>query len=150
MTSSHLTRSRAARIRSRGAATMLVLVCLIFITLVMGAWLRQFHLGLRSQRQRSYQAQARVLAESAIERAVFRFERDTSYSGERWVLDPETLGLRQAAEVTISMLPQSEVSTGTQEVSVVARYPVDSKLETRVSRTVVIDLSPHKGTSSND
>lgn len=113
-------------IRGRRGATMLVaMVCLVLVTMLLGALLR---LAMTQRRQVAYEQmrlQADWLAEAAVERAVHRLASDGNYTGETWTFTSEELGGVQAGEATIQVGDVPEES-GVRQIVVRATYPTDA------------------------
>jgi len=131
------------RRRARSAATLLlVVISLIVITLIYGAMLRRLAIGNRQIKQRARKSQATVLADSAIERAVFALRSDSDYRQETWKVSAEELGGRFAAQVEIEVTESKEDrdddSNDAKTVSVKAVYPAESDFRVTVRKQVSI------------
>ena len=62
--------------KQSGVAMLLVILCMIIITTMIGAMLRHLTLANQQMKQRMHQIQATWLAESGVERAVFAIQQD--------------------------------------------------------------------------
>jgi len=132
-------REHGTRRFRRGAVLIVVLACLAVTLLVMVSLLR-LAAAERSQMQvGAWQAQARWLAESALERAAARLAADPKYNGETWSLAAEALGGRDGAAVKIEV----ETPTGQPArrlVRVQADYPDHPHLRVRQSRQLAVEI----------
>jgi len=137
-------REHGTRRFRRGAVLIVVLACLAVTLLVMVSLLR-LAAAERSQMQvGAWQAQARWLAESALERAAARLAADPKYNGETWSLAAEALGGRDGAVVKIEVVKiKVETPTGQPArrlVRVQADYPDHPHLRVRQSRQLAVEI----------
>ena len=70
---------------------IMVIVCLVVAAVICGLLLKMAVLARETADGQHRSAQARWLAESAVERAVARLAQDARYSGETWTLPPAEL-----------------------------------------------------------
>ena len=117
----------------RGAFLVIVLVCLLVATILLGSLLR---LALAHDRGASFEQarlQAEWLALSGLARAAARLSADPAYRGEQWKLEPGQLGTRQAGEVRIRVEESSERS-GERTIVAEAVYPAETSRAVRRTR----------------
>jgi len=85
------------------------------------------------------EVQAEWLAESGIDRAVFRLRSDRAYQGEKWVIGATELAGESPAEVVIDIQKQTDRGNG-YIVQVKAVYRSDSGPMVRRTRQTTIEL----------
>jgi type II secretory pathway component PulK len=126
--------SRGAR---RGAATLVLILCLAVLGIVCGATYRAIAFDERLARHERQRAQAWWLAEAGLERAIAQLERDANYQGETWSIDASQLeGLGGA---TVNIQVRGDRSDGPQrEVVAQAGYPVGAGA-VRQTRTILLN-----------
>lgn len=128
---SHLRSSSHHRSR-RGLSTLLVILALIFVTGMIGVTLRQLNAVNRQRRLVNYRAQASLLADSGIERAVSMAQRDPDYVAETWTITAGEMGSWHGAEVEISV----DRSSLPPRIVVAAHYPAQSKVQAHVRKQI--------------
>jgi Tfp pilus assembly protein PilX len=136
----HLARAKRAR---RGAALIMVLVCLSVAVAAVLGMLRSAIVEqqqLRSQRQ---QLQAARLAEAGIERAYAQLRSAATYSGEVWKVSAEELGGADAAAVTIRVDANKE-QPQERVITVQADYPNDPTRHVRKNLEAKLILENEK------
>ncbi len=111
-------------IRRRGAAAVLVIVCLTLLGVLLASMARLQIMHHRRIRAAEYQAQAGWLVDAGIERAVARFTQDPTYLGETWEIGPDQLGGR-AGRVLIEVPPSEDGASAAISIRVTADYPSD-------------------------
>ncbi len=147
---------RPVRGRSRqGMTLLLVIVCMVVLTTIVGAMVRQLAVSSQQIRVRNRKAQAGWLAESGIQRAAFRMKQDSGYVGETWEVAGSELGHRYDGRVSIEVKrvgnaeanapnnaaateSESDDSTGQVRVTVTAVYPVESKYRSTVRKQITV------------
>lgn len=127
---SHATR-RGRGTRRAGMAILLVLICLIVITAVVGSMLRYLAMNNRQIKQRMHSQQAFWLADSGVERAVFRLQQDPAFREEIW--QPDIAAKAGRVEIQVSTSPEMPSQW---TVTVVATYPKDSIAAVKARRIV--------------
>ena len=126
-------------LRHRGAILVIIMVCLVIGTAILGSLAGMAFSGRQSLRAVGWQMQARWLAESGIERAAARLAADRHYSGEHWVVPAQELGGPEAAAVNIRLETPTNQPT-VRRVHVEADYPDDPLHRCRQSKLVLIEL----------
>lgn len=116
----------------RGAVTVVALVVLVVLAGILGQHARRVLMERRQFRQETLHLQAEKLAEAGLEMARSARQKDPAWSGVLWNLPPGTIHKTNSAEVTIQV--QDETCT------VVARYPANSDLPFKVTRTRKLTL----------
>ena len=115
----------------RGMALPLVLVCIVLAmalgaTLVKAVLLQHRHTQLIDQ-----QHQSLWLAESAVQRALFKLQHSPEYRGETWQIPATTLGGSDDGIVTIDVTPSdvtpSDGDLAGWNIVVEAKYPDDAQ-----------------------
>jgi Tfp pilus assembly protein PilX len=124
----------------RGAILLVVLVCLIVITLMCVALLRQGIMGRGQVQSEERRVQARWLAESGLERAASRLASDAGYQGESWKIKSDAIGGRWPGLVTITVA-SVKGHPARRLVQVQADYPSDATLRARERAQAMIELS---------
>ena len=125
----------------RGIALLMAIVALVLLLALSAALLGAARDRLLNQRRAESAVQAEFLAESALDRAAAKLAVDPSYSGETWNVSSKTLGGRDDARITITVLRDSTLSTR-RNARVVADIPIDPSRRVRRSRSLNIDLEP--------
>ena len=126
----------------RGATLFVVVLTLIVIAALMSAMIRHLSLANRQLRQHARRAQASVLAESGLERAVSALRSDESYDKETWRIPADQFGGQFAATVNIEVV--RDVSRDAALVYVTATYPSGSDFRATVQRQIEIDYRPQQ------
>lgn len=138
----------------KGLTLLLVIVCLVVLTTIVGAMVRQMAISNRQVRLRERSAQSTWLAESAIQRAAFRLRQDAGYQGETWSIPKSETGFRHDAQVKIEVKPlrddqdrgvadnsdtdeeDDETVSGPFTISVAATFPVKSDYSSTVRKQI--------------
>jgi type II secretory pathway component PulK len=126
--------------RRRGVVLLAVIVLVGVASLVAVSILKLAAARRETLRGELRQLQSDWLAESGLERAAARLAADPRYPGETWILDPETLGGRDAAVVRIEVQPVPG-QAGRRLVRVRADYPDDARRRARRSKQRLIDVT---------
>ncbi|QDU29858.1 hypothetical protein ETAA8_49740 [Anatilimnocola aggregata] len=105
----------------RGAAILVAIVLLVVVVTIMGIVLRQVATSQRMTRQQSWELQAQLLAESAIDRALVQLERNQEYRGETWLplVGAAPADERGEALIKLTKRPDSD----SYELVVTATFP---------------------------
>ena len=119
----------------KGATLLLVVLCMVVLTTILAAMFRHLRISTRQIKQRARKTQATLLAESAIERAVYRMQIETDYRQETWTIPAAELGQRFGGTVDIAV---GEAKDGQQLVSVTAAYPASSEFRATVRKSVSV------------
>lgn len=130
-------RPRAPR---RGAATLLLILCLAVLGMVCGATYRVIALEERLARHERQRAQAWWLAEAGLERAVAQLQLDAAYRGETWSIDAAEFGGSGGALVEIQVRGDAALGPA-REVVATAHFPADAAA-TRQTRTISWNSQP--------
>ena len=134
------TRSRRAACSSPRQSGVALLVVLVALAIVSSIAITLLQLAVMHHRQAQHTtsvAQARWLAESALDRTAVQLKADAKFSGSTWSIPAKELDGRHAAQVTIEVKP-IENAPQAREVTIIADYPVNSpqRTRTRVVRRV--------------
>jgi len=128
-------RNRAARPRS-GVVLVAALVCLLVVMALLGSLL----LGtLRTGRQLHAERdlrQCELLLQAGVDRAAYRVAKDTSYHGEAWTLPAAAIVGIGEGRVTVEVTRDADGKS--QQLSIMAEYPVGDECSIRRSRTIRI------------
>lgn len=122
--------------RRQGAVLLLVFVCLIVLSTILGGMFQHLTISNRQIKQRNRKSQASLIAESAIGRAVASLRKDPSYRKETWRIDASELGNRYAANVDINVSLDDDPMK--QVITVEATYPVESDFRVMVRKSVIV------------
>jgi hypothetical protein len=135
---------------SRGLTVVAVLVCLIIVTLVSGAVLKVGLAQRESLRVEERRLQAEWLAQSGIERALARLDRERDYTGETWSIAASELGLDErshagpdresAAAVVLIAVERVPGDPGRRRVSARADYLRNPSRRSRHSQEIMVQL----------
>lgn len=117
-----------------GIAILLVMVCMIVITSLVGTMLRHIAMNKRQSRQRMHAIQAFWLADSEIERAVLLLQEDPDFRNETRTVSPDSFDGKSAQlDIQISELPDDSTRL---VISVLATYPHKSAFSVKARRQV--------------
>ena len=115
----------------------MVIVCLVVAAVICGLLLKMAVLARETADGQHRSAQARWLAESAVERAVARLAQDARYSGETWTLPPAELPHGGLVRIAVET-PHGQA--GSRLVRVEAHYPDDPVHGCRYTKEVVVEI----------
>lgn len=87
----------------RGSILIIAVLCLVLATSIVGVLLSLVQKQRRQIAFEQAQVQAEWLAESGIDRAVFRLRGDHAYEGETWMPGSSDLAGEESAEVMIEI-----------------------------------------------
>lgn len=132
--------TRTPRAPRRGAATLLLILCLAVLGMVCGATYRAIALDERLARHERQRAQAWWLAEAGLERAMARLASEPGFRGETWSIDAAELGESDGAIVNIQVRGDA-ADVRQREVVVTAQYPAGAGA-VRQTRTVFWSSQP--------
>lgn len=137
---------RERRARS-GISILLVIICLIVITTIVGAMLRNLVLVNRQAKQQMHASQAAWLADSGLERAVFFLRQDSDYRGETWIAGDELFGTKTGhVEIEVDADPNGESFVIAR---VVATFPHGATFAVKARREARIAISEQVTVESN-
>jgi len=124
----------------RGAVLIVILVCVALAVTIIVSVARSAVVQQQRVRTRAWQLQARLLAESALERAAARLAADPKYAGETWSVPPEALDGRDGAAVQIQVedLPRA---SSRRLVRVRADFPDQPDTRVRHTRQAVVEIA---------
>ena len=131
----------------RGATLLLVVLTLIVIAALMSAMIRHLSLANRQLRQHARKAQAIVLTEAGLERAVSALRSDASYEKETWKISADQLSGQFAATVDIEVT--RDASRDLALIHVAAIYPDSSDFRATVRRQIEIDYKSQQAVSED-
>jgi len=121
----------------RGAVIIIVMVCFVLAAAMFVSLARLAAVERRAARTRQWNAQARWLAEAALERAVAQLYERADYSGETWTIAPEEFSGRQGAVVRIGVEPLADRPDRCR-VRVEADFPDDPRHRCRCKKEIVV------------
>lgn len=119
-----------------GAVLICVLTCLLVVSGLAVAMLKSALQARKAVRLERHRAQAELLLEAGILRAVDKLSHDAEYRGEVWELPAATLSDTEPARVEIDIATSSD--NVSQAVSIVAQFPADTALSVRRSYTFTV------------
>ncbi len=121
------------------------LLCLLVVSMIVGAMLSSLSLELRGTRTRQRQLQATWLARSAIERATARLQTDPTFTGETWMIAAADLGQpdgNDQGKVVIEVTRHEDSEE--LRISVDATFPEAAQRQARCVRTVVAEIKQNR------
>ncbi len=110
----------------RGMALPLVLVCIVLAMALGAALVKAVLLQHRHTELVDQQHQSLWLAESGIQRALYKLQQSPEYRGETWQIPAATLGGSDDGVVTIDITPSDGDVVG-WNIAVEAKYPDDTQ-----------------------
>ena len=121
----------------KGLAIVPALVCLLLVTMLCAAMLKQSRTRRDALRDEQRRMQAEWLAESGADRASARLSIDPDYRGETWEIPAGALGGGLPGRVTIAVEADKD-RPRRRRVRVEADYPpgVENRARQRTVRTV--------------
>jgi hypothetical protein len=122
----------------KGLAIVPALVCLLLVTLLCAALLKQSRTRRDSSRDEQRRMQAEWLAESGAERAAARLSVDPEYRGETWEIPAGSLG-GDPGRVTIAVEAVKD-RPGRRSVRVEADYPPGREHRARHTQRRTVEL----------
>lgn len=127
------------------------LLCLLVVSLIVGAMLSSLSIELRGTRSRQRQLQATWLARSATERAEAKLLANPTFTGETWLISAADLGRPNGGhegKVVIEVVPGENPEQ--RRITVDATYPVDAPRQARCVRTTAALISQHASEKSEE
>jgi len=121
----------------RGAILLMVMICLLIATLILGTLLKTAMTHRRQMRSEQMRMQADWLVESAIERAVHHLETDPNYQGETWTIPAADLNNRDSGRVRIAIRKPADGSAG-RILNVEAIYPVGTPRQAKRTKQISV------------
>jgi Tfp pilus assembly protein PilV len=119
---------------------LLIVLIALGLASALGMSLLKLTMAQRQQaEQAGFHAQARWLAESAVNEAAARLKTDPKFAGRDWMVSAKELGGRHAANVSIEVKPV-ENSPQRRQVTVIADMPAESEQRARVRVVRFVDL----------
>jgi hypothetical protein len=109
---------RSSRRARRGVVLILALLCLAVLAVVQGSLVKSLVAQRRLLREQAQRHQARWLAESGLERAVWRLRSDPAYRGETWELSADDFGGEDVGFRSAKARPFAERKTTVAEVEI--------------------------------
>jgi hypothetical protein len=122
---------------------VIVLVCLLISTMVLGSLLKIALLRDRQLGREFSRVQSNWLADSGLERAASRRAADPDFAGETWKIDGDQLGGRDPAVVVIRVEPV-EQQPHQRLIVVEAAYPAQGPEHARITRQANITLTQER------
>ncbi|WP_425614829.1 hypothetical protein NA78x_004708 [Anatilimnocola sp. NA78] len=107
--------------RRRGAAMMTAIVLLAVVVIIMGVSLRHVATSQRLTRQQTWQMQAELLAQAAIERARLQLAQDNGFRDETWT--PTVSGSASQAETGRVVIAVTKQDDEAYRLIVTALFP---------------------------
>ena len=123
--------------RYRGIALPLVLFCIVLAMGIGASLLQAVLLHHRQAKSVAQQHQSLWLAESGVQRAIYKLRSSPKYRGEVWTIPAATLGDLDDGRVTIQVEPQ-ENDPASWKVVVEAVYPDHPQHRTVQQRVVEV------------
>ena len=122
---------------------IVVVVCVALAVTIMVSLTRAAVNQQKRVRAQAWQLQARLLAESALERAAARLAADPKYAGETWVVPAEALDGRSGATVSIEVQTLAE-QPHRRAVRARADFPDQPEWRVRRTRLAIVEI-PSRG-----
>ncbi|MBC8356239.1 MAG: hypothetical protein H8E66_30035 [Planctomycetes bacterium] len=138
--SHRIQRTRMQR-RRPGMIIAIVLVALLVVMLLGAALANAFIAQRQLSRRSEQQQQAFWLAESAMQRATYRFANEGDYEGETWQLSPDDLVGGTHAGVAVIRIEQVSEPTPGKRIVVDASYPQNALKQTVQHRELFVAQS---------
>ncbi len=135
------------RSRRNGMTMLLVVICLIVVTAIIGAVFRNMALGARMSRQRQRKVQAMLLAETALERTAVALQAGADLEDDVWMVSPEQLGGKLEGRVEIQVQPSEN---GRRVIEARAVYPRSTDFQAIAVRRIEISVAPDTKALSSD
>ena len=132
---------RMKRSKRRGLALIPSMVCLLLVSLLSAALLKNAHMQRMLARGEQRRMQAEWLAEAGLARAAAKLAGDRKYQGETWELTGAEMGGEESAVVRIS-LKRIEKDARRGLLSVQADFPKDDVGRARISKELTVKLMP--------
>ncbi len=123
----------------RGAALILALGTVAVIAMLTTALMKGTFAERQQSRRMGYQVQSAWLAESALERAVYRLRADRSYTGETWQIPADEIGGPHDGLVLIQVRAVAK-NPSRRQVLVRADYPRQEPLRVRTRKDIIARL----------
>lgn len=123
-----------------GAVLVVVLICTLLASVILGTLLQLAATGRRQSRVHARSLQADWLAESGIERAAAQLSTNPDYKGETWQIPAEEINGRHAGIVKIEIGPLTGYAEK-RNVLIRADFPAGDLQRIRKSKQIVINLS---------
>jgi hypothetical protein len=134
----------------RGAAAIIAVTCLLLASIFLVVATRSLVLREQERERTLWEAQTRVLAQSAIERASTALADDPDYAGEVWDISAEELDGSNAGRLTIEITVPDDAGQPVL-IRAEAEYPVDSLHVARSEATATVaraaDADPEENVS---
>jgi len=128
----------------RAAVLIVTLVCVAVASSMLVSLAKNAVAGRRMMQNESRRLQAIWLAESALERAVWRLAADADYQGETWILSAEQLAgpRRGVVKIEIQTIPEQPDH---RLVRVQADYPDHPQHRVRQHKEARVSLAQPTG-----
>jgi hypothetical protein len=123
----------------RASVLIIVLVCFVIASAMFLMLARQAVAERRAAEAQSWTAQARWIAEAAVERAAAKLKADRKYPGETWSIPAAEIGDKHGAKATIRVEPVAG-RPNSRLLRIVADYPDDPVHRARSAKQITIDL----------
>jgi Tfp pilus assembly protein PilX len=130
---------RQIRGKRRGVVLILVLACLAIASVLLLTGIKLALSSHRVQRTFGWSVQARLLAESGLERAAAQLAADPDYKGETWKISAKDLSGDEAGTVKIEVKPVPE-NDNRRLVKVEADFPDDPLDSVRYSKELTMEV----------
>ena len=138
----------SGRARRNGMTMLLVVICLIVVTAIIGAVFRNMALGARMSRQRERKVQAMLLADTALERTAVALQAGADLENDVWMVSPEQLGGKKwGGRVEIQVQPSEN---GRRVIEARAVYPRSTDFQAIAVRRIEISVAPDTKALSSD
>lgn len=128
-----------------GAALVAALICLLIVSMIVGAMLTSLSLELRASRNRQRQLQATWLARGAMERAEASLRANTDYTEETWKIaavdfkeDAANQTALNSEDATVAISVRAGERESQKRVSIVATIGAGTK-QTRCEKQIIVE-----------
>ena len=134
-----LPKGEGRRSRRRASVLLVILVCFVVASAMFLMLARQALAERRAAEVQLWAAQARWIAEAAVERAAARLGGDAKYAGETWKIPAAEIGGKEAALARIHVEPVAG-RPDRRLLRIEADYPDDPVHRARSTKQITIDL----------
>ena len=134
-----MSRTLSQPIRRRGAALLVMMLCLLLVTIALGSLLELAFAERTQVRHEQARQQAEWLAESGVQRAVYQLALSVEYDGETWRMARSQLGGPDEGQVTIEVR-HDDLSGAPLNVKVQATYPLGTRHHATVTRNLSVSF----------
>ena len=123
----------------RGMVLIVFLVCLAVAAALIAGAARIALTSHQATQTASWSVQARLLAESGVERAAAKLAADAAYTGESWTIPAAEFGGQEGGIVRIQVQPAAD-QPRRRTLKIEAEFPDDPVHYARQEKEIALDL----------